>query len=116
MEGLIRELHQELYSMSVGYLYYRSRKAVEEVTGVLPKIREFAEWFLSGNQFGIGAEDYRGLSATLLGILEDIADAIPRKDRVLLHDAAAYGLMGFLELFLEGEKEDGAEGDLPAES
>ena len=108
MEEKIRALHESLYSMIVGFLYYQSRKNIEEIKQVIPQVQEFVLWFLEGNQFGIEEELYQDMSMNLMQILQDIVTAMDQGDHVLLHDAVAYGLMDYVELFVpqEDQKND----------
>ena len=65
-------------------------------------------WFLEGNRFGIEEELYQNMSSNLLEVLKDILEALEQEDMVLLHDAAANGLLEYLQLFVNTEQEDGA--------
>ncbi len=103
MEEKMRALHESLYSMTVGFLYYQSRKNIEEIKQVIPQVQEFVLWFLSGNQFGIEEELYQDMCTNLTQILQDIVTAMDQGDHVLLHDAVAYGLMDYVELFVPQE-------------
>lgn len=106
MEGNFQKLYEELDSMAIGYLYYQSRKNLQEISEALPKVQEFALWFLEENRIGVDEELYRELCDNLLLILEDISAAMGQGDHVLLHDAVAYGLMDYLRLFAEGGEAD----------
>lgn len=106
MEEKIKTLYQAVVEISAGYLIYQKRNNIELVKKIIPQIQEFVLWFLEGNKFGIEEELYLGMQNDLLRILEDIIVAIEQGDRVLLHDAIAYGLMEYLELFIESEQEE----------
>lgn len=108
MDGKINDLYQSFYQISFGYLVEQKRDTVELVKKMIPQIQEFVLWFLEENRFGIEEELYQGMQSNLLQILEDITDAIEQEDRVLLHDAVAYGLMEYLRIFIDvvEEKED----------
>ena len=45
-------------------------------------------------------------------VLSDIMDAITQNDRVLLHDAIAYGLMEFLRIFIDSAQEEIEDGHI----
>ena len=111
MEALIKQLHGELGQIAIEYLVFQKRDNVKRIEKVMPQIQEFVLWFLDSNQFGISQELYQGLCNTLLEILNDIVEAIQQKDYVLMHDAAAYGLMEYMEMFM-GNKEDSADDDI----
>lgn len=104
MEEKIRRLYGELYSMTVGFLYYQSRDNLEEMREAVPLAEEFVLWFLEEDRCGTDAEFHRDMCRNLLGILGDIVTAMEHGDHVLLHDAAAYGLMDYLEMFVEQEE------------
>ena len=106
MDNKIRNLYQSLYQMSYGYLIEQRRDGVEEIKKVISQIEDFIVWFLEGNKFGIEEELYQEMQNYLLGILKDITDAIVQGDRVLLHDAIAYGLMEYLKMFVDLEQEE----------
>ncbi|MCI8482845.1 MAG: hypothetical protein HFH41_00730 [Lachnospiraceae bacterium] len=107
MEKKIQELYQNLVKISAGYLIYQKRNNIELMRKMMPQIQEFVLWFLEGNIFGIEETLYQNMSQDILGILEDIVAAMEQGDRVLMQDAMAYGLLEYLELFIESEQEDG---------
>lgn len=99
MEEKIVELYRAVVKISADYMIYQKRNNVEEVKKLLPQIQEFVVWFMEENRLGIEEEFYQGMLNNLLQILNDILEAIQQGDRVLLHDAIAYGLIEYLELF-----------------
>lgn len=105
MEENIEKLNEQLNLIYVGHMVYQKKNNVEEITKIMPQIQEFVLWFLEGNRFGIEKELYQDMSANLLEILKDMVEALANGDRVLLHDAAAYGLSEYLRLFLPEQKE-----------
>ena len=46
------------------------------------------------------------MCTNLLTILKDMEDALRYDDCVLMHDAVAYGLVEYLELFVSSEEEE----------
>lgn len=106
MEKKIQELYQKLVKISAEYLIYQERNNIESVRKIIPQIQEFVLWFLKENIFGIEETLYQDMSRDVLGILEDILTALEQGDRVLMQDAMAYGLLEYLELFVEQEQED----------
>mgnify|MGYP004619427627 FL=1 len=105
MEQKIEEVYQKRVAISAGYLIYQKQNNIERVKNIIPQIQEFVLWFLDGNRFGIEETLYQDMSNVLLHILEDILMALEQNDHVLMHDAIAYGLMEYLELFVQPEQE-----------
>ena len=105
MEEKIEELYKEIVDISAGYLIYQKRENVTLIKKIIPQIQEFVLWFLEGNRFGIEEELYLGMCQQLMDILQDILNAIRQEDVVLLHDAAANGLLEYLKLFAEPVQE-----------
>lgn len=101
MEEKIADLYRSLVEISARYMIYQKRDNIEAVKELIPQIQEFVLWFMEENRFGVEEEVYQGLRNGLLQILEDILQAIGQGDKVLLHDAVAYGLIEILELFPE---------------
>ena len=106
MKEKIENLYQKVVEISAAYLIYQERETVKLVKKIIPQVQEFTLWFLEGNKFGIEDDLYQSMSRNLLVILEDILEALKQEDRVLLQDALAYGLMGYLDLFIEKEQEE----------
>lgn len=112
MEDTIQRLHEKLRDISAWFVIYQVRDNVERIKKIIPEIQEFVLWFLEGNKFGVEEELYQGMSRNLICILEDILEALREGDMVLLHDATAYGLMEYLELFVDIEQEEKADDNL----
>lgn len=110
MYDKIENLYQSMYQISYGYLIEQKRENIELVKKIIPQIQEFVLWFLEGNRFGIEEVLYKEMQSYLLQVLEDITNAIEQKDRVLLHDALAYGMMEYLKIFMDSRQE-GTEDD-----
>lgn len=109
MEDKIEDLYKSVNEVIVGYLFHQKRENIEQVTKLMPQIQEFVLWFLEWNRFGVEEELYQGMQKYLYQVLEDILTAIDQRDRVLLNDAVAYGLIEYLKLFVktgQEEKED----------
>lgn len=105
MEEKIQKLYQQLNMIFVEHMVYQKKNNTEKIEKLMPQIQEFVLWFLGENRFGVEEDLYQGMSSNLLEILKDMAEALKYGDRVLMHDAAAYGLSEYLELFLP-EQED----------
>lgn len=102
----IETLYRTAYQMSRGYLVEQERNGVGLVKKMFPQIQEFILWFLKENIFGIETELYLEMQNYLLQVLEDIIYGIKQNDRVLLHDAVAYGLMEYLKMFIDVNQEE----------
>lgn len=103
MEKIIRELYESMYSMTIGYLYYQSRKNLNEIEKIVPDMKEFVLWFLEENRFEVDHNYYQNMCNNLIQILQDITVAMEQEDHVLLHDAVAYGFIDYLEIFIPEE-------------
>lgn len=112
MDDKIKSLFQSVYQMSFRYLIEQKRDIVVQVKEIIPQIQEFVLWFLEGNRFGIEDELYQEMQNYVLQVLSDIMDAITQNDRVLLHDAIAYGLMEFLRIFIDSAQEEIEDGHI----
>lgn len=107
MEQKIRDLYREVTGISAGYLIYQKRDNILLTKNIIPQIQEFVLWFLEENRIQAEEELYQGMRQNLLLTLKDILTAMEQGDRVLLHDAMAYGIMEYLEIFVpeQGEEE-----------
>ena len=105
MEEKIKELYSKL--SFIGMIYLNSGRVgnIEAVMEYMPQISEFVNWFVKENIFGIEDNLYQGLCGNLLDIVNDIMQANQNNDRVLMHDAVQYGLVEFLEMFIESGDE-----------
>lgn len=112
MEKTAQKLYKELRDISAFFSIYQVRDNTERTKKIIPEIQEFVLWFLEGNRFGIEEELYQGMSRNLVCLLEDLLEALEQKDMVLLHDAITYGLLEYLELFVDVEQEEQADDDL----
>ncbi len=101
----IENLYQSMYQISYGYLIEQKRDNIKLIKKIIPQIQEFVLWFLEGNRFEIEEELYQEMQSYLLQVLEDITNAIAQEDRVLLHDAVAYGMMEYLKMFMDSKRE-----------
>ena len=110
MEEQIAELDWKLDKIYVEYMVFQ-KDNVKKIKELLPDINRFAVWFLGGNQFGVEEELYQDMVCDMSGILKDITDAVENGDKVLLHDALAYGMSEYLRLFLPEKEEMEHESD-----
>lgn len=112
VEEKIGQLYSRLGIVTAGYLMYQERNNVSTIREMIPQIQEFVLWFMEENRFGISEALYQDLNRNLVEILSDILEAIRYQDRVLMHDAVAYGLMEYLEMLLGIEQKEDANGDI----
>ncbi len=106
MEEKIEKLFRALNIIAMNYLFEQKHNNIDDIKELVPQIQEFVLWFLEKNKFGIEEELYSQMQAYLLQVLEDILSALKQGDQVLLHDAVTYGLMDYLELFVELGQEE----------
>lgn len=110
MEETIQSLYDELQRIEEDFLDYQKRKELLPVQKCFGRIQEFAVWFMQADRLGQGEHVWKELNQRLLGILQDMVQAIEEGDYVLLHDAVTYGLLEYLAFFLptvaEGETDD----------
>lgn len=102
----ITQLYQKINNISAGYLIFQKRDNVAQIKELIPQIQEFVLWFMEKNQFGIEQHLFNNMCKELLDILQDILTALEQEDKVLMHDAVAYGLCNYLKCFTEDVAED----------
>ena len=103
MQKKIESLYEGINFIGFYSMYYKDNKYLEKAETLIPEVREFVEWFLSGNDFGIEEELYVALQNNLLEILKDCLEALRERDRVLMMDALEQGIEEYLKMFLSDE-------------
>jgi hypothetical protein len=106
MEETILDLYGKLKKISENFLNHEKRNDFVPVQQCLNQMQEFAVWFMEENRLDEETAVWESLKVQLLGILQDIVQAIEGGDYVLLHDAVTYGLMEYLEIFLIVSEEE----------
>ena len=106
METLAKELKKDIDIICIGYHYDRQTNVVEKGKELSEKIQRFASFFLQGNIFGIEEDEYGGLKAYTLQVLEDYVQALEQRDMVLMIDTLDYGLRELLYIFIDKDNED----------
>ena len=101
MEEKIKELYSKLSFIGMVYLNSGRVGNIEAIMEYMPQISEFVNWFVKENVFGIEENLYQRLCGNLLDIVNDIIQAYQNNDRVLMNDAVQYGLLDYLEMFIE---------------
>ena len=96
----IQSLYHQLKEIVWEYLAYQKKDNIEKIKNIIPEMQEFVLWFLEANRFHIEEQLYQDMTQNLLYILQDILEAIQNRDCVLLHDALAYGLLEYLDMFV----------------
>ena len=104
MEKFIQDLYLQLDLIYVANMVYQTKNNIEEIGKLMPKIEKFVLWFLEDNKFGLEERLYQDMSINLIGVLKDMESSIQNGDRVLLHDAAAYGLSEYLRVFIPAQE------------
>lgn len=103
MNEKVQNLYTKLKQIAREYLLYQKKDNFKEVKEIIPEIHEFVLWFLEEKRFDVGELLYQEMARNLVCVLEDILEAIQENDCVLMHDALAYGLMEYLEIFAKRE-------------
>lgn len=67
-------------------------------------LNEFYDRFLRENVFEIDKTDYEKLQLLFINIIRDLSQGLKNKDVVLLEDAMEYGLLSFLEIFMDEDE------------
>ena len=80
------------------------KKVEEETKELLPLLNEFYDRFLRENVFEIDKTDYEKLQLLFINIIRDLSQGLKNKDVVLLKDAMEYGLLPFLEIFMDEDE------------
>ncbi len=106
MEEKIQKLYQELRDIAAYYLIFQMRDNIERTKKVIPEIQGFVLWFMEENRLGIEDGLYEGMCNNLVSILSDLLQAMEQRDMVLLHDALSYGLLEYMQYFLEEVKQE----------
>lgn len=103
MEEKIQSLYEEINFIGFYCMYHKENHYIEKTAELFPDIQEFAQWFLSGNQFGIEDDLYHALQKSLIEVLKDCEEALRERDRVLMMDALEQGISEYLKMFLSEE-------------
>lgn len=98
MEEKIKELYESISFLGFNATYSRNNTYVGNCRELIPKIQEFAQWFLT-NMTGLE----EGIYQNLADILKDCETALREHDNVLMMDALEQGIAGYLEMFLSEE-------------
>lgn len=101
----VEELYKKVFYTCTQFAVYQKKDVQKNVEQLLPLLNEYADFFLTENQYGLKEEDYRLLQQLLINILQDIMQGLENRDNVLLEDTIEYGLKEFLELFIIEEQE-----------
>ncbi len=98
MEEIIKELYESISFLGFCATYSRNNTYAKNCRELVPKIQEFAQWFLTNVT---GLEE--GIYQNLADILRDCEIAFWENDNVLMMDALEQGIAGYLEMFLSEE-------------
>lgn len=99
MQEKIQALYEEINFLGFYSTYHRDNNYVENSKSLIPKVQEFALWFLKEKKDLCG----EGIAENLIEILKDCEAALKQYDNVLMMDALEQGISAYLELFLSEE-------------
>ncbi|MDD7642134.1 MAG: hypothetical protein PUK75_06640 [bacterium] len=99
----IAELYKIVFSTCVEFAVYQ-KDVVSNVEQMLPMLNELGSLYFTENYYRLDEEDYHLVQMLLTDILKDITQGLEQQDRVLLEDTLEYGLLKFLEIFLEDDE------------
>lgn len=100
----IKQVYTKVLKACVGFSVYGTKKVEAETKELLPLLNEFYEQFLRENLFEIDKTDYEKLQLLFINIIRDLSQGLKNKDVVLLEDAMEYGLLPFLEIFMDEDE------------
>lgn len=100
----IKQVYTKVLRACVGFSVYETKKVEAETKELLPVLNEFYEHFLKENIFEIDQTDYEILQLLFINIIRDLSQGLKNKDIVLLEDAMEYGLLPFLEIFMDEDE------------
>ena len=76
----IKQIYTKVLKSCIGFSVYGTKKVEEETT------------------------DYEKLQLLFINIIRDLSQGLKNKDVVLLEDAMEYGLLSFLEIFMDEDE------------
>ena len=100
----IKHVYTKVLRACVGFSVYGTKKVEAETKELLPLLNEFYERFLRENLFEIDKTDYEKLQLLFINIIRDLSQGLKNNDVVLLEDAIEYGLLPFLEIFVDEDE------------
>ena len=96
----IKQIYTKVLKSCIGFSVYGTKKVEEETKELLPLLNEFYDRFLRE----IDKTDYEKLQLLFINIIRDLSQGLKNKDVVLLEDAMEYGLLSFLEIFMDEDE------------
>lgn len=105
MEALAKKLRKEIDKICIEFYYYKQVNVVEKASKLAEDIQTYAATFLQGNVFGMEQEEYAGLQAYVIQVLEDYMEAIRQQDMVLMLDTLDYGLRELLMIYIDAAED-----------
>ena len=88
------------------YVYLNRPDLIEGIKPLIPDIQDFIMEFIGTEDIGVEPELKASMNADMLAILKDVAEALEKKDSVLMFDALRCGLVGYLKLFVPEEEDE----------
>ena len=105
----IRKLHGRLTKISAGYAVFQRRETTDLVRQDLAPVQEFVTWIMQENPIGLEPGLHGETCRDLLGVLQDMLEALRQDDKVLMHDAVEYGLLPYLRCFPGVSEKEGTD-------
>ena len=105
----IRKLHGRLTKISAGYAVFQRRENTDLVRQDLAPVQEFVTWIMQDNPIGLEPGLHGETCRDLLGVLQDMLEALRQDDKVLMHDAVEYGLLPYLRCFPGVSEKEGTD-------
>ena len=89
-----KQLYKRVWNACVGFSVYGKKNVEEKSMEMLPELSEFYEEILKENTLQLEKTDFDT-------IIKDFFQGLKNKDIILLEDTMEYGLLPFLELFID---------------
>lgn len=101
MEEKAKELRTVIDTICGGYHIYKDEEVIEKSQKAANQIQEYCKFFLQGNIFDMGEEEYQDLCGYVVQTLEDFVESLEQRDTVLMLDTLDYGLRELVNLYLK---------------
>ena len=96
-----KQLYKRVWNACVGFSVYGKKNAEEKSMEMLPELSEFYEEILKENTLQLEKTDFDIIRKLFITIIKDFFQGLKNKDIILLEDTMEYGLLPFLELFID---------------
>ena len=96
-----KQLYKRVWNACVGFSVYGKKNVEEKSMEMLPELSEFYEEILKENTLQLEKTDFDIIRKLFITIIKDFFQGLKNKDIILLEDTMEYGLLPFLELFID---------------